>query len=893
MKNKLCFWSFWAILSFSLFTVSCDDYDDDEVWSSIHTLEERMNAMETVMNAVNKNLYIKSVDKNDNGYVITFTDGSKAVIENGKDGINGQNGKDGVNGQDGKDGKDGKDGADGKDGDTLIDRIEIGENSVLFYLTDGRSFEISMYSSLILKFDNAGENIAIEPNGTYNLPYTIESIIPDVDIEVLSSGDIKAKVVKENDTKGNIEIKSGSNLDEYCKIVILASNTEKVVMKSFHFTEKGLEPFDNTMKEIGAESGMLTLEFLTNAKFTTELSEGADEWIKPVTRALEHHVLEFNVEANKGVARTATITVISDNGAEKLTYTINQKACKGFEGPDITIYGYPGDSWGQNMETSLSFDFVCTTGDAKTVKFGLYEAEELDEYLKTNSLAEILKEEGQPIDENNLEYFNSAGIGVTYPDLTKGKLYSFAMYGVNEKGIETCVRKDLRTVGSSLGDPNAVMVYCFASPGNQFSMQVDKAITFSIGCSTGVSGKYMCIPTEQLNEVINNNGSLKDLIDTSGIEATEEQLSVLQTDGFFTIFDGLTPETRYSCLSIFYDADGNFGIGVAHTYTDKAVRSESDPDGPPVEATGYAGDQNFENIYNSVTFNLKSMGVVEGRHCCFPSDQIDDVLNNSTTTITEIVESYGVYLTPQEVEDINANKGFTATYNGCTSDTEYAFIYNLYDENDKCTSGIIRVTTEKREGGDPIPEVEVTAVPGNMDGKHPDTNVMCNIRCITANAVSIKYALLTQSDWDYYMSVIGSPEEIIMNTGDDVPADYVQDANMSGISVVIDNRTPDTEYVFGAIVFNADGVPTAATAEVKTLPEGTESVAAPHKALRTMLSDGNFAFKKHSKAAAHKVMEPKNIAEGKKVYVRHGCTKVDTSILKNIPRHNGRLSIIR
>lgn len=329
-----------AMLVFSMCTVSCDDeYDDKEVWNSIHSLESRMDAMETVMNALKNNLYIKSVDKNDNGYVITFTDGSQAAIANGtdgkdgingkdgkdgKDGINGNDGKDGINGKDGKDGKDGIDGKDGKDGDTLIDRIEVGENDVMFYLTDGRSFSISLYSALTLKFDIQEKTIVLKPNSTFELNYTIESIIPEVEIEVLCSGDFKAKIVKESDTKGTVVVNSGNTVDEYSKVVVLASNGEKIVMKSFHFEDQALEEFDNTQKEIAAEGGELTLEFLTNVPCKAEIDADGQEWITAVTRALEHQTLTFNVAPNSGFTRSAKITILTESGTQKLVYNITQ-----------------------------------------------------------------------------------------------------------------------------------------------------------------------------------------------------------------------------------------------------------------------------------------------------------------------------------------------------------------------------------------------------------------------------------------------------------------------------------------------------------------------------------------------------------------------------------------
>lgn len=115
------------------FTSCGDDYDDTVLKGQISDLDQRVTTLEekvktdiaaiqASINTINGYDFVKSVKKVTDGYEITFSKGTVAVIKNGtdgKDGINGTDGKDGINGTDGKDGVDGtngKDGADGKDG---------------------------------------------------------------------------------------------------------------------------------------------------------------------------------------------------------------------------------------------------------------------------------------------------------------------------------------------------------------------------------------------------------------------------------------------------------------------------------------------------------------------------------------------------------------------------------------------------------------------------------------------------------------------------------------------------------------------------------------------------------------------------------------------------------
>ena len=117
-----------------LFAWGCEKYDDTALNKKIDGLDTRVTALEkavqdlnnttipglkSLIEALQKQVSISSVTPTADGYVISFSDGTKATLTNGKDGVDGkdgQDGKDGVNGADGKDGKDGANGTDGKDG---------------------------------------------------------------------------------------------------------------------------------------------------------------------------------------------------------------------------------------------------------------------------------------------------------------------------------------------------------------------------------------------------------------------------------------------------------------------------------------------------------------------------------------------------------------------------------------------------------------------------------------------------------------------------------------------------------------------------------------------------------------------------------------------------------
>ena len=91
-----------ALVGISL--ISCE-YDDSKLWVEIDNVKNRVDtleaavakankeivAMQTIVNALQNNLYVTAVNTTTDGYTITFSDGQTATISNGKDGANGTN----------------------------------------------------------------------------------------------------------------------------------------------------------------------------------------------------------------------------------------------------------------------------------------------------------------------------------------------------------------------------------------------------------------------------------------------------------------------------------------------------------------------------------------------------------------------------------------------------------------------------------------------------------------------------------------------------------------------------------------------------------------------------------------------------------------------------------
>ena len=188
---------FFAIVLLGVVTWSCS-YDDDDLWNAVGDLNGRVEAMEQAVKKANSdiealrklveslqdNVTISSVDKTEDGYTINFSDGTTATISNGKNGTNAPalsvvkdtdecyywaldgiiieidghkikaEGADGITPQlrinpDSKEWEMSTDGgqswssmgvkAEGADGDSIFSDVQDGDSEVIFTLADGET----------------------------------------------------------------------------------------------------------------------------------------------------------------------------------------------------------------------------------------------------------------------------------------------------------------------------------------------------------------------------------------------------------------------------------------------------------------------------------------------------------------------------------------------------------------------------------------------------------------------------------------------------------------------------------------------------------------------------------------------------------------------------------
>ena len=312
---------------------------------------------------------------------------------NGSNGANGTNGIDGITpllkieneywfisydngtswtqlnkatGEDGKDGQNGNDGIDGTDGDSFFQSVTQDEQYVYFTLADGTKITLPKGALLDVVFD-VNDLVIMSPNTTREIGYTVTSVTESVTVEVVSSSDIKAKVVAADASgkSGNIVVTTSAVIDEYSKVIIFVSNGEKVVMKSIGFEQSGLVVTNNAEQSISPLGGEVVLKFSTNMDWRVEIPTAAKSWISSAVApmAMTEYSTKLNVNPNTSLeARSATVKIVSEDGALSADFVISQGVFDTFtafgnwqRGENISLFA------GNNKNQKFSFNGTAFT----------------------------------------------------------------------------------------------------------------------------------------------------------------------------------------------------------------------------------------------------------------------------------------------------------------------------------------------------------------------------------------------------------------------------------------------------------------------------------------------------------------------------------------------------
>ena len=278
----------------------------------------------------------------------------KAQGTDGKDGVDGEdgtNGKDGITPQlkiengrwmlsmdngktwtdigqaTGADGTDGEDGVDGKDGTNGIFKSVTEDNdNVYFTLEDDSVITIpkSDNSKFAIAFDTT--DIAILNGGeSKTISYTITSATENTVVKAIAQDGWKVKINATSTNKGTITITAPNPIVESEILVFANDGSYRTVMVSLNCMQGQINIADNSIDATPA-GGTQEIKLTTNLDYTVEIPEDAQSWLSlaPQTRALREDTIVFEVTANEGIQRYATVALKDEQGNTLQTIIFRQ-----------------------------------------------------------------------------------------------------------------------------------------------------------------------------------------------------------------------------------------------------------------------------------------------------------------------------------------------------------------------------------------------------------------------------------------------------------------------------------------------------------------------------------------------------------------------------------------
>lgn len=196
---------------------------------------------------------------------------------------------------------------------------------VTIVLADGTELKLPRFAQLNINFTIDGA-VTIQPNTTRAIAYTITGNTDNLTLEVLSSGSVKTKISDKNAATGTLTVTTGSTIDEYDKVVLLATNGHATTMSSISFEEAGLRINSDLTYDLASGSQTIDINIETNANYTVSIPDEAQAWISQVTpsRAWRSETITLKIEENQSDARTATISLIDEDGKPLGSIVIKQ-----------------------------------------------------------------------------------------------------------------------------------------------------------------------------------------------------------------------------------------------------------------------------------------------------------------------------------------------------------------------------------------------------------------------------------------------------------------------------------------------------------------------------------------------------------------------------------------
>lgn len=345
-----------------------------KIQDDIRSINSQIAGLTSTIEEWKKGGYVQSIQElpDKTGYTITFVGGKTVTLyhgTNGKNGTNGENGQTGPTGPTGKTGNDGKtpslkldtdnnyywaidgefilvDGAkvpatvvpvfsvnangdlimtigsketnlghvkgeDGISGDSMFEKIEPGEEAVVFTLKDGSSFSIPVAKAFKLVIANPEQEVTA--GAVLNIEYTVQNGNENTVVDCFAGGNYTAKIAD-----GKVVVNVPDPVTDGQVLVWAQNDAGLFSMVKLNFTVKAevvILTSEADYQAIPAEAGRFDIDLTSNVDVEVKIPAEAT-WVKAVLTK-SAYVLTLTLEENTtGAPREAVIDIVrKDNGA--------------------------------------------------------------------------------------------------------------------------------------------------------------------------------------------------------------------------------------------------------------------------------------------------------------------------------------------------------------------------------------------------------------------------------------------------------------------------------------------------------------------------------------------------------------------------------------------------
>ena len=169
-------------------------------------------------------------------------------------------------------------------------------------------------SKFAIAFDTT--DIAILNGGeSKTISYTITDATENTVVKAIAQDGWKVKVNATSTDKGTITITAPNPIVESEILVFANDGSYRTVMVSLNCMQGQINIADNSIDATPA-GGTQEIKLTTNLDYTVEIPDNAKSWLSlaPETRAMREDTIVFEVTANEGIQRYATVALKDEQG---------------------------------------------------------------------------------------------------------------------------------------------------------------------------------------------------------------------------------------------------------------------------------------------------------------------------------------------------------------------------------------------------------------------------------------------------------------------------------------------------------------------------------------------------------------------------------------------------